>query len=56
MGGAQVELKGRLSLDKAAEFFANLRRSRTRTASAALLRCGTLSSHVCSEDVSDVSL
>lgn len=37
--GAQVELKGRLNLDKAAEFFANLRRSRTRTASAALLRC-----------------
>ena len=34
-----MELKGRLSLEKAAEFFANLRRSRTRTISAALLRC-----------------
>jgi len=38
-GAAQVELKGRLGLDKMAEFFANLRRSRTRAASAALLRC-----------------
>lgn len=39
LGRGTVELKGRLSLEKAAEFFANLRRSRTRTISAALLRC-----------------